>query len=119
MGMYGAEHLDELDCPGSFTNIHACSDLPDDYYPGRFHLLEIGAYVVLDNHIGLNFSGLYFHGSSPPRPPGRAKPVEWATRHVGVLYPPRKIIDGGSRFALAAMPFNKFIEIPGELTNLL
>jgi len=119
MGMYGGEHIDTRDCPGSFTHVYALSDLPNHYYPGRFHLLEIGAYIVLNNHVGINFSGLYFHGSSPPYPPGNEEPLESAVRYAGVLYPPLKMTDGGGRIALASMPFNKFLEIPPELTNML
>ena len=88
MGMYGGEHIDTRDCLGSFTHVYAHSDLPKHYYPGRFHLLKIRVYVVLDNHVGINFSSLYFHGSSPPYPPGNAEPLESAVRYAAVLYPP-------------------------------
>ena len=40
---------------------------------------------------------------SPPFPPGEDDPLEWAVQHVGVLYPPLRMMDSGGHFTLAAM----------------
>lgn len=50
MGQFGGPHIDFRDSPVSLTCMIVLSDLPEDEgcEPGRFHLLGLGAYIVLE-----------------------------------------------------------------------
>jgi len=55
------------------------SDTPEDYHPGRFHPLELGVYVVRENIVCINFTGLWYHGGTPPMC-AKGDPIHWAYR---------------------------------------
>lgn len=118
MGNYGRPHIDDKDSPGHYTNMTVHSDIPAGYNPGRFHIFGLGICINLDNFTSINFSGLHYHGGSPPTAPPGEKPVHWAYRFVLILYPPLKMTDGSARLVLAALPKNREFHLLPEMTNL-
>lgn len=118
MGPFGGEHCDSKDNPGFITNMETNHDLPDDYDPGRFYILLPGVFVTLKNYTSINFSGLRFHGGTPPLAPIGVEPAPHAYRFVVVSYPPTGMTDGNSRYALGAMPDHSTMYIPAEMTNV-
>lgn len=120
MGWYGGAHIDRGDDPGSYSYMGVNSDLPANYYKGRFHILGLGLYVRLDDHIGICFSGLEYHGGSPPTRPMEEKAKKWPYRNVTIGYPPRRMTDGiHGRPVIAALPKNKSLVLGPEITNAL
>ncbi|TRM70065.1 hypothetical protein BD626DRAFT_563754 [Schizophyllum amplum] len=105
MGKSGDSHLDEHDSHGALSTMIATPDIPDDYEGGRFHLLELGFYVRLDQPTVFCFSSLFTHGGTPPiAPPGCDTPALWATRCNIILYSNRYMHEGNTFYSLAAMP---------------
>src|SRR6266498_4344472 len=86
MGEFGEKHCDKKDNPAYYTHMTAMSDLPDDYDPGRFFILYPGVFVSLENYKSINFSGLRFHGGTPPRAPPGADPATLQWRLDSALY---------------------------------
>ncbi len=95
LGKAGCPHYDSHDCPQGYTCMFAMSNFQSyNIHPGMFHFLELGLYVELVNFRFINFSGLHFHGGSPPRaPPGVLIPDD-ATRFVNVEYPNDNLLCG-------------------------
>jgi len=54
------------------------SRLPKGYEPGRFHLLALGLYFVLDHLLVPLFCGLAKHVGTPPIAPPDCEPVDHA-----------------------------------------
>jgi hypothetical protein len=77
LGFFGGAHTDDGDSVGGTTSMTAHSDLPSDYHPGRFFLLELGIFVVLDNYTCINFLGLRYYGGTPPH-------LSWNPEEVGI-----------------------------------
>ena len=121
IGPFGDAHRDKKDSPAHYTHMTAMSDLPNGYDPGRFFILYPGVFISLDNYSCINFSGLRFHGSTPPRAPAGADPSEllWATRFCLIHYPPRGQTSGNMRYALGALPDHSIFFIPPEMTNAM
>jgi len=89
LGRAGCPHTDCKDCAQAFSSMFAMGNLHEyeDIHPGMFFFLELGVYVEMSNYRLIQFSGLHFHGGSPPRcAPGMPVPDE-ATRIVLVNYP--------------------------------
>ncbi len=95
LGKAGCPHYDCHNCPQGYTCMFAMSNFDKyDIHPGYFHFLELGLYVKLVNFRLINFSGLHFHGGSPPRArPGFEVPKD-ATRFAGILYPNDNLLSG-------------------------
>jgi len=66
LGIFGGPHIDRYDVPGGFTAMISNCDIPDVYEPGRFHILELGVYIILDSFVSVYFSGLRVHGGTSP-----------------------------------------------------
>lgn len=82
----------------------ACNNVPEDgYHGGFFHLIELGVFVTLESFNCLFFSGLRLHGGTSPICTDVAHWVDYATRLVFVLYPPRHILNNFSITALASV----------------
>lgn len=118
MGTYGRPHVDQFDSPGYYTHMTVHSDLPEGYHPGRFHVFGLGVCVRLDDMTCINFSGLLFHGGSPPTAPPGEKVESYATRVVTIHYPPTKMTNGDALLVLAAMPMGKEFHLLPEMTNI-
>ena len=121
MGLFGGPHYDKHDGSHSLSCMVTASNLPDepgwDY--GRFHLLGIGVYVVLEPFTAIYFSGRLYHGGTAPLSPEGVDPPPWAYRMVIIGYPPRQIILGKARHAFAALPFsNQTLYISPEMTGI-
>ena len=119
IGPFGAEHRDLKDNPAYYTHMLSLSDLPDNFDPGRFFILYPGVFITLENFACINFSGLRFHGGSPPRAPAGtpASVLEWAIRFCLIHYPPRGQTMGKQRFALGAFPNNDTFFVAPEMTG--
>ncbi|KAI0069379.1 hypothetical protein K474DRAFT_1714314, partial [Panus rudis PR-1116 ss-1] len=48
LGFFGGDHEDSGDLGCGLSAMTPISDLPDEYEAGRFHILPLGVYVVLD-----------------------------------------------------------------------
>jgi len=57
--------------------------------------------------VSINFSGLHFHGGSPPVVPKGMKLKGWETRCNGVDYPQSVTLEGEAHYPLVAAPDNK------------
>lgn len=80
-----------------------CSDLPDEYEPGRFHLLPLGIFVELADMPAFIFTGRIYHGGTAPlAPSGTKEVVSWAYRFVMIFYPASRIITGSTQTYMAA-----------------
>jgi hypothetical protein len=86
LGLFGKPHVDTEDSPGSLTCMISCCNLPEDYEPGRFHLLHLGIFFVLRSVIAVGFSGLHRHVGTPPIA-STPEVAPHATRTMFVLYP--------------------------------
>lgn len=103
LGFFGGAHIDKGDSEGALTCMLACNNVPaDGFHGGFFHLIELGVFVTLETFNCLFFSGLRLHGGTAPICTDSALWVEYATRLVFVLYPPRHILDNFSITALAS-----------------
>lgn len=118
MGFFGGAHVDTIDSAGHFTQMVVSSDIPDDYHPGRFHILGFGMYITTRNHVCILFSGLRRHGASGPiAPPGqRVRPD--AIRMSTIHYVSRTMLSGTSRMSICALPRGRMLKCPPELVNI-
>lgn len=98
----------------------SCPDLPENsgYEGGWFHLLEFGAYVRLEGLIAACFSGLCFHGGTPPRAPAGQLVDPSAYRWVMVMYPQRNIIGGNTSFNIGAKPDHTPLQVTPDMRNI-
>lgn len=119
MGEFGAEHRDKHDDAGSFTGMVVNSRLPDDYEPGRFHLLALGLYFRLDHLLVPIFCGLALHVGTPPIAPPGCKPHRHAVHFMTVLYPPRSMLSetADKTVPLASLPRGKLLSLGPEITS--
>ncbi|KAI0340232.1 hypothetical protein BDW22DRAFT_1431254 [Trametopsis cervina] len=106
IGQFGGPHIDFRDSHMSLTCMVVLSDLPegDGCEPGRFHLLGLGVYIVLEPFTQAFFSGLLRHGGTSPLFPDNVEIPPWACRAVSVLYPPAKQVVGDVKHAFTALP---------------
>lgn len=79
-------------------------DIPDEYEPGAFHILQLGVFVVLRKFVGITFSGRRRHVGTSPTPPFGFPSVPHAYRFNVVWYPKQAAVDGSSRWTLASLP---------------
>ena len=114
LGFFGGAHTDDGD---STTCMMAHSDLPSGYHPGCFFLLELGIFVVLDNYTCINFSGLRYHGGTPPT--CRGIPKKWAYRFILIWYPNNMMLNGGSLHTFAVLPHGYLFSIRPEMMSIL
>ena len=116
-GVFGGEHIDQGDSPCGLSAMVPCSDLPQGYEAGRFHLLSLGVYVVLDRIPVVYFTGRLLHGGTPPLAPPTATQVEtWAYRCVLIFYPASRMISGSTQVYMAASGIpDRGITLPHEL----
>ena len=119
LGFFGGAHINRNDSAGGTTCMVAYSDLPEYYDVGRFHLLELGVYVVTNNFVCVNFYGLRRHGGTPAICPKGKVAKKWAVRGTFICYPNGKMLDGGSLYAFAALPHNYLMTIRPEMINIL
>lgn len=105
LGTFGVPcgHFDCNDCIAAFTNMITNSRLPDGWKTGFFHLIALGVYFELDDHVGCNFQGVWKHGGTGPFPPSPTAPsAPWAYRLSYISYPPQQMYgDGTCRYRLA------------------
>ncbi|KAF9455335.1 hypothetical protein BDZ94DRAFT_1327628 [Collybia nuda] len=108
MGEFGYSHIDRHDDPGGMSCMISYSYVPHDeeYEWGRFHLLTLGCYIVLDPFRVMNFSGLRRHGGTPPLSPPGKKPVPFAYRLMTVLYPPSSMLSGAGKHLIDLATLN-------------
>ena len=102
-GFFGGEHVDQGDLACGLSGMVPCSDLPPGYEAGRFHLLSVGIFCVLDKVSVVYFTGRLRHGGTPPlAPSGAEEIVPWAYRCVLIFYPASRIVTGTNRPYMAA-----------------
>ncbi|KAL0577859.1 hypothetical protein V5O48_004131 [Marasmius crinis-equi] len=129
MTYFGGRHRDKKDSVKAKSVLISIPNVPRDYEAGRFHLLEDGIYIELDDFQVMCFSGLQYHGGTPPRAPKGEAPVHSAVRLNVILYPPKQILNGDSRLNIAPAPGPKAksgdikapepFRLPPELLNPL
>lgn len=79
------------------------SDLPADMEPGRFHLLTLGVFFLLDEAEPIYFTGQLPHGGTAPlAPPGIQSIEPWAYRFIIIFYPASRILTGSTQTYMAA-----------------
>ena len=68
MKLFGFSHRDKHDAVTGMSCMFVFSDLPEEegVDPGRFHFLNFGFYVSLDDGYTFFFSGLHQHGGTAP-----------------------------------------------------
>ena len=88
MGFFGltAGHTNNGDDEAKLTCMISNSHIPDNYKPGHFHLFGFGMYVVVKPKTATFFSGLGWHGGTPPITPKGILPLKDAERLMIVLY---------------------------------
>ncbi|KAJ3519810.1 hypothetical protein NMY22_g13029 [Coprinellus aureogranulatus] len=69
LGDFGCEHYDDRDSPDHLTTMFSNPDIPENYDPGSFHVLQLGIFVVLEKYVGITFSGQRRHVGTAPTPP--------------------------------------------------
>jgi hypothetical protein len=119
MGEFGGIHRDNADDAAGRTAMVVNSRLPDDYEPGRFHLLALGLYFRLEHLLVPMFCGLALHVGTPPIAPPQSNPLPHAVRFVMVLYPPRSMLSetGDKSLPLASLPKGKLLSLGPEITS--
>ena len=93
--------MDQGDLACGLSGMVPCSDLPPGYEAGRFHLLSVGIFCVLDKVSVVYFTGRLRHG-------GTKEIVPWAYQCVLIFYPASRIVTGTNR------PYMAATGIPGE-----
>lgn len=93
------------------------SDHPGNYQGGRFHLISLGVYVVLDQIDVFYFVGHHLHGGTPPlAPEGEEQVEDWAYRCVVIFYPASKMISGSTQVFMAGSGVRgKPVTLPREV----
>ena len=119
MGEFGGIHNDKYDDAAALTAMVVNSRLPTDYEVGRFHLLSLGLYFVLEHLLVPIFSGLALHVGTPPIAPLGKEPLDSAMRFMTVLYPPRCMLSetGEKAMPLASLPNGKLLTLGPEITG--
>jgi hypothetical protein len=112
---FGEAHADKGDDINALSIAIVGSDLPDNYYPGRFGLLSLGLYWQLQPQLGFMFSGLGYHGGTAPLALGEDI-EDWATRMLIIGYTPARMVNGSSKWALAALPQGQVLYLTPEMT---
>ncbi|KAK1217860.1 hypothetical protein PQX77_019480 [Marasmius sp. AFHP31] len=115
LGFFGGVHRDGFDAAANFSNMTCCSDLPKGYEGGRFHFVELGVYVRLEGVQLIGFSGLRYHGGTPPLAPQGEELDPSAYRFVHILYPQSHVLEGRATYNLAAQPNHQPMEITGDV----
>lgn len=101
-GFFGGIHRDLGDLICSMSGMVSLSDHPRNYQGGRFHLISLGIYVVLDQIDVFYFVGHHLHGGTPPlAPEGEEEIKDWAYRYVVIFYPSSKMISGSTQVFMA------------------
>jgi hypothetical protein len=116
LGGFGDRHTD-WDHEGKFTVAGAFSHMPPTYHPGLFMLYELGVFARLDNGHHICFSGLRYHGGTPPTASGDEEPVYWACRLLHISYPSKKATDMSCRQALGPLPGDEILYLSPEMTE--
>lgn len=119
MGFFGltAGHTDDGDDEAGLTCMISNSRIPDNYEPGRFHLFDVGIYIIIKPKIASIFNGLSRHGGTPPIAPNNTTPLEDAVRLVIVFYPPKAILSSDkSSIPLASLPNGTPLVLGPEIT---
>ncbi|KLO05323.1 hypothetical protein SCHPADRAFT_839550, partial [Schizopora paradoxa] len=97
MGKAGLPHIDPKDDPQGYTCMFASSNFEeygDKIHPGYFHFLELGLFVKCVNFRMVYFSGLHFHGGSPPRAEKGFDIPHHCIRWNNILYPNNSLQSG-------------------------
>lgn len=106
MKIFGKKHYDGNDSLSAHSLMTSNSDLPEGYEGGRFQLVELGAYVRLEGLMFVSFSGLRWHGGTPPLATDDVLDEDdipgHAYRWVFILYPQAAVLDGRTTFNIAA-----------------
>ncbi|KAJ7645076.1 hypothetical protein DFH06DRAFT_1476947 [Mycena polygramma] len=117
LATFGVGHIDGGDAPAYTTHMGCYHDVPKKYKPGRFHILQLGVFVLLEQYCGINFYGLRKHGGTASMCPLGGTLRSWAYRFVAISYPPKRMVNGTARFSLAALPNEQALLIPPEMIN--
>lgn len=119
LGKFGKKHRDGFDGAGGHTCMTSYNSMPKYYIPGRFHLLELGVYVTLNDFVCANFYGQRYHGGTPPICPRNKPLVNHAVRTSLVCYPSGAMLNGTSLYAFASLPHGHLFCIRPEMIQLL
>lgn len=103
LGQAGDSHTDDLDDLLALSVMSVGSKLRKGIDPGRFHLLELGFFVVLDPGLTVAFSGLHQHGGTAPVVPYSMDLDPSDIRATAISYPTKAIIESNCNFAVYHM----------------
>ncbi|KAF8573164.1 hypothetical protein K439DRAFT_1625262 [Ramaria rubella] len=85
LGPSGDRHNDNNDEESGYSNASVHSHLPVDYHPGLFMFYELGVFIRLERNVNFCFSGLRYHGGTPPTAPLGVIPPAWNTQSLAAL----------------------------------
>ncbi|KAJ6576001.1 hypothetical protein DFH09DRAFT_1078357 [Mycena vulgaris] len=117
LDFFGGAHIDRKDAPALYSNMTCNHDIPDDYEPGMFFILQLGVFIELKQYSSINFFGQRRHGGTPPLSPLGTPLYKFAYRFVVIYYPPNRMVNGTARVTLAALPNNEALIIPPEILH--
>ncbi|KZV66499.1 hypothetical protein PENSPDRAFT_688970 [Peniophora sp. CONT] len=104
LGHFGGVHIDSGDLPEGYSCMTAYSDLPEDVDPGQFSIFELGVYVDLGGIKFIFFTGVMYHGGSPPRAKHAGVHIpQWAYRIVYIAYPQAAVYLALGVYMIAAL----------------
>ena len=120
LGTFGGNHLDGYDATGGYTVMSNLSKEYPEIHPGYFYIFSLGICWVLLPMSSTLFSGLRWHGGSPPiYPEGYQLPVDAARLNL-VAYPSFSVFEGDSLLAFGALPGtrNNLFSVRPEMTRI-
>lgn len=112
LGGAGMIHYDGRDSPMCMTAMLPNGRL-DGLHPGLFFIMDLGVYIELENYSVTIFSGLMYHGGSPPRPYFHDPSVDLTkfVRLTYIAYADRKVKMGERAIRLAPAARNGCVEV--------
>ncbi|KAF8573404.1 hypothetical protein K439DRAFT_1625107 [Ramaria rubella] len=115
LGPSGDRHNDNNDRESGYSNASVHLHLPADYHPGLFMFYELGVFICLDRNVNFCFSGLRYHGGTPPTVPPGVIPPAWNARILTMQYPARHLMNMSARQSLATLPGGSIIYVTLEM----
>ncbi|KAI0750356.1 hypothetical protein BC629DRAFT_1231321 [Irpex lacteus] len=119
-GHFSEPHIDKHDLSQGLSAANSIGDTPDDNGcdPGRFHFIGLGVYVELVYGLQIFFSGLLYHGGTPPLIPSPQRIHGWEIRMFVISYPASTILTGEARHSYGSIPYSKDPEfVSPEITG--
>ncbi|KAF8572620.1 hypothetical protein K439DRAFT_1625649 [Ramaria rubella] len=115
LGPSGDRHNDNNDEESGYSNASVHLHLPADYHPGLFMFYELGVFICLDRNVNFCFSGLRYHGGTPPTAPAGVIPPAWNMWILTIQYPVQHLMNMSARQSLTAPPDGSILYVTLEM----